>query len=140
MRREKKDYFMPSNKPYLIRAFYQWIIDCDLTPYITVNTKIEKIDLPETLTKRKNIIFDISPEAVKDLQIKNRVVSFTASFSGEVYYLDIPVRVITAIYAKENGEGQAFTIENSTDDLPPDEEDEFAQASIDTSHLRLVEE
>lgn len=113
---------MNSNKPYLLRAFYQWIVDNGLTPYVVVNTEIEGVAL-EMLSqyiRDGQIVLNISPFATEDLNLGNRRVSFRASFAGVEYSLDIPVRAIMAIYAKENNVGQMFDVEESEDDLPLD--------------------
>jgi len=111
-----------SNKPYLIRAFYQWIVDCDLTPYIVIDVSVAGDSIFDLLnyTKKNRLVLDISPKAVLDLQLNNRNVLFAATFNGEVLSLDIPMRAIISIYAKENKQGCDFGVEDSEQDLPPD--------------------
>jgi len=38
---------MTSQKPYLIRAIYEWLLDNQLTPYLLVNTLIDEVKVPE---------------------------------------------------------------------------------------------
>ena len=38
---------MSSQKPYLIRAIYQWLLDNDCTPYLLVNTDYEGVVVPD---------------------------------------------------------------------------------------------
>ncbi len=38
---------MTSNKPYLIRAMYDWIVDNDLTPYLLVNADYPQVEVPQ---------------------------------------------------------------------------------------------
>lgn len=40
---------MTSNKPYLIRAFYDWIVDNDLTPYILVDASNPNVQVPRNM-------------------------------------------------------------------------------------------
>ena len=37
---------MTSNRPYLIRALYEWILDNAMTPHILVNARVEGVDVP----------------------------------------------------------------------------------------------
>ena len=37
---------MSSNKPYIVRAFYDWISDNDLTPYIVVDATVYGVLMP----------------------------------------------------------------------------------------------
>ena len=38
---------MTSNQPYLLRAFHEWIVDKDLTPYIVVDATNELVEVPQ---------------------------------------------------------------------------------------------
>ena len=38
---------MTSNRPYFIRAMYDWIVDNDLTPYILVNAMYPGVEVPQ---------------------------------------------------------------------------------------------
>ena len=38
---------MTSNRPYLIRAIYDWIVDNDLTPYLLVNAEFVGVEVPQ---------------------------------------------------------------------------------------------
>jgi len=37
---------MTSNKPYLIRALYEWLVDNDATPYIMVDSTYQQVEIP----------------------------------------------------------------------------------------------
>jgi stringent starvation protein B len=105
---------MTSVKPYLIRAFHEWIVDNALTPYIEVNTKIPGTDVPHEYIKKNKITLNIAPLAVQDLHLTNDLIDFYARFSGVVRLVRVPVRAVLAIYAKENGHGTAFGEEESS--------------------------
>lgn len=106
---------MTSNKPYLIRAIYEWILDNKLTPYIVINTEIDGVQVPEDYVKDNNIVLDISPEACLGLHLGNDRIVFSASFSGVSTQIFTPPHAVLAIYAKENGEGMIFSFEKSED-------------------------
>jgi len=99
---------MISNKPYLIRAFYEWIVDSECTPFVLVNAEEPGTDVPEQHIENGKIIFNLSPKAVRNLHISNRLVEFDASFGSDVLWIRIPVSAVLAIYAQENGRGLVF--------------------------------
>lgn len=111
---------MTSTKPYLLRAFYEWIIDNDLTPYILANAEAENVMVPREFVNHGKIIFNISPGIVQALNMTNYVVEFDARFSGRQKHIYLPVSSVLAIYARENGRGTVFD-QDDEDDLPPPE-------------------
>jgi len=96
---------MISNRPYLLRAFYQWIVDSSCTPILVIDAADPKCDIPQEFVDGGEIVFNISPNAVRDFQITNDHVEFRASFSGVGQLITAPVSSILAVYAEENGEG-----------------------------------
>ena len=58
------------------------------------------------------IVFNISPTAVRDLKISNELVEFKASFSGVIHLISAPIKAVLAVYAEENGEGLFFDAED----------------------------
>ena len=106
---------MTSNKPYLIQTIYDWLIDNKLTPYIVINTEVEGVQVPKDYIKDNNIVLDISPEACVGLHLGNDRIVFSASFSGVSTQIYAPPDAVIAIYAKENGEGMVFPVEDTDD-------------------------
>lgn len=104
---------MLSNKPYLLRAFYQWIVDSGCNPILVIDANHPNIRIPKDYIEGGEIVFNISPAAVRDLKILNDCVEFKASFSGVVYIIYAPVNAILAVYAEENGEGIFFDSEEN---------------------------
>lgn len=115
---------MTSNKPYLIRAFYDWIADNGQTPYILVSTEFsDDMSVPEQHIKDKKIVLNLSDSAVRNLTLEDEYVSFDARFSGQPMQVYFPVGSVAAIYAMENGEGMAFNVDTeSSKDQPAKEE------------------
>lgn len=99
---------MTPSRPYLLRAFYEWIVDNHSTPYIVVSADLPGVDVPREYVDNGRIILNISPNAVRGLLLENNHVVFNARFGGTAYDVYIPMRAITAIYAKENGRGMVF--------------------------------
>ncbi len=132
---------MTSNRPYLIRALYDWIIDNGMTPYLLVNAASDQVVVPEQFVDDGKIILNIDPQAVVDLQLGNEWVLFSARFSGSRFDIQIPITSVIAIYAKENGQGMIFPDE----ELVQSETDEQQQnttgepsAAARAPHLTIV--
>ena len=105
---------MTSQKPYLIRAIYQWLLDNQNTPYLLVNTTFDGVQVPHEYINDGKIILNIEPDAVNNFHSDNEWISFSARFSGKQMELFIPVVSVLAIYGKENNEGMFFTEEESS--------------------------
>lgn len=105
---------MTSNRPYVLRALHEWIIDNGMTPYVLVNAGVPDVVVPEQYVQDGRVVLNISPSAVRDLELGNEFVSFSARFGGTPTEIFLPVAAILAIYAKENGKGMIFPEEDST--------------------------
>lgn len=135
---------MLSNKPYLIRAFYDWIVDSDCTPFIVINANFPRCNVPKDYVENGEITLNISPSAIRDLKIGKDIVEFRASFSGAVYIVSAPVKAVLAIYAQENQQGMFFDYEESDDadqwgDAPIQADISNSVAGKGRPQLKLVE-
>lgn len=99
---------MISNRPYLLRAINEWILDNGMTPYLLVDTNNNSITVPQEYIQNNQIILNIHPEAVHQLVMDNEAVTFNARFGGKPFQIYVPVNSVTAIYAKETGKGLVF--------------------------------
>ena len=106
---------MTSNKPYFIRAIYDWIVDNNLTPHILVNADYPGVQVPLEHVNNGRIVLNISPEACRGLHLDNDRIVFTARFSGVTVQVFVVPAAVFAIYAKENGRGMLFTDEDEYD-------------------------
>ena len=113
---------MTSNRPYLIRAIWQWITDNGLTPYILVDAGAEQVQVPKQFVEGGRIVLNISASAVLDLNMDNEFVSFNARFSGAAMDVFVPVSSVLGIYARENGQGMLFP-EDEAEPTPPEPEE-----------------
>ncbi len=109
---------MTSNRPYLLRALYQWLLDNNMTPQILVDATDAEAVLPQEHVREGRIVLNISPSAVTDLLIADAAISFKARFAGRSCAVHAPVRAVLAIYARENGKGMAFPPESPDTDSP----------------------
>lgn len=99
---------MTSSQPYLLRAVYEWIIDNGMTPQLVVNATVKEARIPRAYIENDRIVLNIHPSAVRDLDLGNQSVSFSARFQGAPFQVYIPIGAIMAIYARENGNGLVF--------------------------------
>lgn len=112
---------MTSLKPYLIRSIYEWIIDNKLTPYLLVDAENSNACLPQEFIEDRKIVLNIRPEAVQGLSLGNEDIQFSARFSGKPMHIVAPIAAVMAIYAKENGKGMVFDLDdNDGDETPPE--------------------
>lgn len=114
---------MTSSRPYLLRAFYDWIVDNNATPYLVVNADYIGVTVPRDYVENGRIILNVSPGAVRSLSLANDHVSFNARFSGVPFDIYLPIRAVTAVYAKENGRGMVFKEEEEEDFPSPPSDD-----------------
>ncbi|MCB1877385.1 MAG: ClpXP protease specificity-enhancing factor [Chromatiales bacterium] len=99
---------MTSNRPYLVRAIYEWIVDNGLTPYLLVDASFPYTEVPQQFVQEGRIVLNVRPEAVRGMDLGNEWISFNARFSGNPTDVRVPVEAVLAIYARENGQGMAF--------------------------------
>lgn len=114
---------MTPNRPYLLRAFYEWIVDNNCTPYLVVDATVDDVKVPTQFIQNGQIVLNTAPSAVGNLQLGNDAVTFSARFGGQPFALYIPVTAILAIYARENGAGTVFTLEEEEDEAEIFDED-----------------
>ncbi len=114
---------MTSSRPYLLRALLEWIVDNDCTPHIVVEASMDGVRVPEEHVKDGQIVLNISPSAIQQFELTNEYVAFSARFQGQPREVFVPIAAVAAIFARENGNGMAFTPENgaSGPDGPGDE-------------------
>jgi stringent starvation protein B len=99
----------PSTKPYLMRAIYDWCVDSGHTPYLSV-TVDSVTRVPMEYVKDGQIVLNIGPVAVERFRIGNDLIEFSARFNGAGREISIPVGAVSAIYARENGQGLSFEV------------------------------
>ncbi|GEK13277.1 ClpXP protease specificity-enhancing factor [Aliivibrio fischeri] len=110
---------MMPRRPYLLRAFYEWIVDNELTPHLVVDATMNGVRVPEEFVQDGQIVLNVAPHSVGNLEMGNEAVTFNARFSGRPHSIILPLYAIQAIYARENGAGTMFEPEEAyemTDD------------------------
>jgi len=139
---------LPSTKPYLIRALYEWCSDCGYTPHIVV-TVDENTVVPQAHIHNGQITLNIADTATHNLVLGDDTIEFQARFGGATEQLYVPVAAVAAIYARETGAGMGFEVTPSAPDAgAPETEKGVQNAPVEPepsspaprkSHLRLVQ-
>ncbi|MFC3394108.1 ClpXP protease specificity-enhancing factor [Brenneria rubrifaciens] len=95
-------------RPYLLRAFYDWLLDNQLTPHLVVDVTLPGIMVPMEFARDGQIVLNIAPRAVGGLELADDSVRFNARFGGVPRQVYVPMAAVLAIYARENGAGTMF--------------------------------
>jgi stringent starvation protein B len=111
---------MTSNRPYLIRAIYEWIVDNGQTPHLLVDASGDQVVVPRQFVKEGRIALNVSPTAVRNLEVGNDQIVFGARFGGMAMEVFVPPSAVLGIYAKENGRGMLFPQEGAEAEDEPE--------------------
>ncbi len=104
---------MTSQRPYLLRAIYEWIVDNGMTPHVLVDARRPGVSVPPSTIRDGQVVLNIADRAVGQLRMDNDLIAFNARFGGVSHAVFVPIDAVLAIYARETGMGMA---------LPPDPE------------------
>jgi stringent starvation protein B len=107
---------MTSNQPYLLRAIYDWLVDNNCTPHIMVNARYPGVAVPQQFVSDGQIVLNVAPRAVQGFVMDLEAVAFSTRFGGVPTEIFIPVKAIMGIYARENGHGMMFGVEEFPED------------------------
>jgi stringent starvation protein B len=131
---------MTSNRPYLVRALYEWILDNGLTPHLLVDASRPGAVLPVQFVQDGKIVLNIGPSAVRGLVLGNERISFNARFGGVAMDVMVPAEAVMGIYARENGRGMLFPDEEpqTTAAAASQEEPEPPKPPRDRPTLKVV--
>ena len=127
---------MTSNRPYLVRALYEWISDNGLTPYLLVDAAIDEVRVPAGAAKDGRVVLNVAARAVTKFEIGNESVHFHARFSGVSQAVYVPMSAVLAVYAQENGQGMMFSADNNPTDPPPPAP--RPEETLKRPHLRVI--
>ena len=148
------EYKASPKRPYLLRAYYDWLVDNSFTPYLVVDATYLGVNVPIEYVKDGQIVLNLSANATGNLQLTNDFIQFNARFKGVSRELYIPMGAALAIYARENGDGVMFEPEEVYDELnsePDTEQPTSFHEAVDSprkrekkktksvSHLRIVD-
>ena len=99
---------MSSQRPYLLRALYEWIADNGMTPHVLVDARLPGVRVPAHAVKDGRIVLNIAERAVGGLRMDNDALRFSARFGGVSQSVLVPLQAVIAVYARETGQGMAL--------------------------------
>jgi len=120
---------MKPQRPYLLRALYEWIVDSGCTPHLLVDAERPGVAVPRSFVQDGRIVLNVAPRAVRGLDFHDAWVCFECRFGGAPMQVELPMASVLAIYARETGAGMAFEEDEGRagaeagghgDDGPPD--------------------
>jgi stringent starvation protein B len=109
---------LPSTRPYLIRALYEWCSENGFTPYVAVKVD-NSVQVPREYVQGGEIVLNVSMDATSSLKLGNEFIEFKARFGGKPRDIMVPIHRVMAIYARENGQGMAFPVNDDESRLIP---------------------
>ena len=124
-----------SQRPYLLRAIYEWIVDNGMTPHLLVDATLPGVRVPRHAVEDGRIVLNIADRAVGRLRMDNEALTFSARFGGISQNVVVPMYAVVALYTRETGQG----IRMPDDDLPDLEADED-EDQLDPRILALLED
>lgn len=104
---------MKSQRPYLIKALIDWIVDNNCTPHIAVAVDVQGVQVPSDYVDDGKIVLNISANSVRNFEIVDEVMSFDSRFNGSSFRVVVPTGAVVAIFAKESARGMAFEVETT---------------------------
>jgi len=126
---------MISQRPYFIRAMYEWILDNEWTPYIQVDADWPGVEVPRQFVEDGVIVLNIGPTATHQLKLGNDLISFRARFQGQDQRVVFPPGAVLSIFARETGMGMPFPAEQYPESPQPRESAEAeAREKADKTH------
>lgn len=78
------EYKSSPKRPYLLRAYYDWLVDNSFTPYLVVDATYLGVNVPVEYVKDGQIVLNLSASATGNLQLTNDFIQFNARFKGEI--------------------------------------------------------
>ncbi len=101
-----------SIKPFLLRAYYEWIGESGGTPHLLVQAELPHVKAPKSYIDPEDgtILFNISVEATNNLVLNNKGVFFQARFDGVVWDVEVPFYAVRGLYAIETDDGIFFEL------------------------------
>ena len=125
-----------SKKPYFIRAMFEWISDNGYTPHLLIDASFENMSIPRKFVENERITLNISSSATRNLTIDSDMISFDARFEGKTMNVQLPYEAVINIFARETGEGMAFSSESDSANSGLVKK---SAKKVKTPHLKLVE-
>lgn len=110
---------------YLFNAIRDWIVDNGMTPQVLVDSTVPGVNVPrESLRPDLTVVLNISDSATRGLLIHQDGMAFGTRINGAHRDVYFPCAAVRAVFARETGQGMAFTAELRSPAGNPDLQDE----------------
>ena len=83
-------------RPYMLSAHIQWLDDSNEAPHILVLNG-PGVVFPSHLRDSPSLLFNLSSEAIKNLEIGDEGVTFQGRFQGKIVEVHAPLDAIVAV-------------------------------------------
>jgi stringent starvation protein B len=94
-----------------------------------VDANMPGVRVPLEFVQDGQIILNIAPRAVGQLELGNEAITFHARFGGKPHSVIAPLYSVQAIYARENGAGTMFEPEDAYLSI---EEEDISESEVVT--------
>jgi len=94
---------LTSLKPFLFTAYYEWMLENEITPHLLVDATLPKVKVPQDYVKNGSIILSLIPTAIADFKCQHNGISFKARFKGVSEDIFIPFTAMEQLIALESG-------------------------------------
>ncbi len=99
---------MTPQRPYLLRAIYEWILENGEVPYILVDPFVDGVLVPNSAVTNDKVVLNVSPMAVQALDLGLEAVVFSCRFDGVEHDVYLPMKCILSVYSRDSGRGLEF--------------------------------
>lgn len=123
-----------STRPYLVRAIYEWCVDCGETPFLSVRVS-DHVVVPREYVRDGEIVLNISAGATRHLSLGNDAIRFSTRFGGVSHEVHVPIDAVAGIFSRESGQGMFFDVEEP---LEPPPAETLPQRPPGRARLHLV--
>ena len=111
---------MRDQRPYLLRALNDWIVDSGCTPEIIVDASLRGVSVPPAAVTDGIVVLNIGPSAVSWLEIGDEGVALETRFQGVSHPVSLPLDAVLALRIRESGGVIPFRTPDGTRDEATD--------------------
>lgn len=90
-----------SKRPYLIPAYYHWLVACGLKPHVVVQVDYPGVCVPDGYDDDGKIVLNIDPEAVRDFKIDHNWIVFDAVFNIDPVTVRVPIGAVVLMFVPD---------------------------------------
>lgn len=103
-----------SKRPYLVPAYYHWIVASGMKPHLVVDVDYPGVMVPNGFDEDSKIVLNVDPDAVRDFQIDSQWIVFDAIFDVDPVTVRVPMGAVALMFVPET---QWFV--DFSDDIEP---------------------